>query len=148
MALNLSEIEFVKTHPNAKIPTRGSVEAAGLDLYAVESGTIPAGTFKFVSAGVAMALPIGYEGQVRPRSGLAAKHGVTVLNAPGTLDSDFSGTIGVILINHHRTADFYFEAGDRIAQLVIAKVELPVAVEGNQLRDTDRGSSGFGSTGK
>ncbi len=146
--MNLTEVKFKKLKSDAKIPTRGTPFAAGLDLYAVEGGVIPAGTYRFVGAGVALELPPGYEAQVRPRSGLAAKHGVTVLNSPGTVDSDFRGEIGVLLINHSRVTDFAYAAGDRIAQLIIAAVELPVPVEAEVLGDTSRGANGFGSTGK
>jgi dUTP pyrophosphatase len=100
-----------------------------------------------VPTGLAMAIPRGYEGQVRPRSGLAAKHAVTVVNAPGTVDSDFRGTVMVLLINHGREA-FTINHGDRIAQMVIAPVSQADVVEVDALDETVRGAGGFGSTGR
>jgi dUTP pyrophosphatase len=100
-----------------------------------------------VPTGLTIALPDGYEAQVRPRSGLAAKHGVTVLNAPGTVDADYRGEINVILINHG-TEPFTIRRGERIAQMVIASVARAEFVPKNQLSATDRGSGGFGSTGR
>jgi dUTP pyrophosphatase len=99
-----------------------------------------------VPAGFAMALPIGYEAQIRPRSGLAAKHGVTVLNSPGTIDADYRGEVKVVLINHG-DADFVVERGDRIAQMVIAPVTSAGFAEVEILDDTARGEGGYGSTG-
>ena len=117
-----------------------------MDVSSVEDLLIPAGKTAIVATGLAMALPNGYECQVRPRSGLAAKHAVTVLNSPGTIDSDYRGELKVILINHG-SGDFKVEVGDRIAQLVISKVEQLKVHEVTELDDTDRGSGGFGSTG-
>jgi dUTP pyrophosphatase len=133
------------------LPAYQSVHAAGLDLLAaVPEGTpmiLAPGKHALVPTGLTIALPPGYEAQVRPRSGLAAKHGVTVLNAPGTVDADYRGEIGVLLINHG-DAPFPIRRGERIAQMVIAAVvrgELtPVAA----LSATDRGDGGFGSTGR
>ena len=129
-------------------PKRGSAEAAGLDLVAsnVEPIVLAAGTQQMIPTGIAMALPIGYEGQVRPRSGLAAKHGLTVLNSPGTIDSDYRGEVKVILANLGQL-DFEITRGMRIAQLVIAKVELMAVEPVVSLENTDRGVGGFGSTG-
>lgn len=100
-----------------------------------------------IPTGLAIQIPPGYEGQIRPRSGLALEHGVTVLNAPGTLDSDYRGEVGVLLINHGQD-DFWIKHGDRIAQLVIAKVERIDVLEVTELDETERGAGGFGSTGK
>jgi dUTP diphosphatase len=133
------------------LPAYQSAHAAGLDLLAaVPEGTpmiLAPGKHALVPTGLTIALPPGYEAQVRPRSGLAAKHGVTVLNAPGTVDADYRGEIGVLLINHG-DAPFPIRRGERIAQMVIAAVvrgELtPVAA----LSATDRGDGGFGSTGR
>ncbi len=105
------------------------------------------GTRAIVPCGFAMALPPGYEAQVRPRSGLAAKHGVTVLNAPGTIDADYRGEVKVILINHG-DADFEIRRGDRIAQMVVAPVSAVTFSERETLDDTERGAGGFGSTGR
>jgi dUTP pyrophosphatase len=134
---------------DALLPVRASEGAAGFDLFADlrASLVLAPGAFAVVPTGIAIALPVGHEGQVRPRSGLAAKHGVTVLNAPGTIDEDYRGEVMVILVNHGPSA-FEVIHGDRIAQLVIAKVEKPSLVEVDALDDTTRGDGGFGSTGR
>lgn len=132
-------------------PRQQSMGAAGVDLLAAlgasETMIIEAGKRALVPTGMAIALPAGYEAQVRPRSGLAAKHGVTVLNSPGTIDADYRGEIKVILINHG-DAPFTIQRGDRIAQMVVA----PVSSIDFELREsldaTERGAGGFGSTGR
>ena len=133
------------------IPSRQSAEAAGLDLTAATPDGAPVvlapGARALIPTGFAVELPPGYEGQVRPRSGLALKHGVTVLNAPGTVDSDYRGEIGVLLINLGSDA-FPISRGERIAQLVVTRVERVEAVEKDELSGTYRGESGFGSTGR
>ena len=133
------------------LPAYQSADAAGLDLLAAVDENSPLvlapGKHALVPTGLTIALPSGSEAQVRPRSGLAARHGVTVLNSPGTIDADYRGEIGVILINHGE-APFTIRRGERIAQMVIAlvvRVELVVAAA---LSTTDRGSGGFGSTGR
>jgi dUTP pyrophosphatase len=145
------KVKFLKESPRAQLPTRGSDGAAGLDLYASEAVVIPAypGGIALVPTGLRMMLPCGYEAQVRPRSGLALKHGVTVLNSPGTIDEDYRGPVGVILINHGRSP-FVIDVGDRIAQLVIVPcITRNVSCEEVETLDqTTRGSGGFGSTGK
>jgi len=132
------------------LPAQQSAHAAGADLLAAipadEEVEIAPGSRALVPCGFAMALPPGFEGQVRPRSGLAAKHGVTVLNAPGTIDADYRGEVKVILINHGAAA-FVIRRGDRIAQLVVAPVSRFVFREVPQLDETLRGENGFGSTG-
>ena len=132
------------------LPAYQSAHAAGLDLVAAVPGDAPLilapGTHAMVPTGLAIALPEGFEAQVRPRSGLAAKHGITVLNAPGTVDADYRGEISVILINHGRDA-FTIRRGERIAQMVIATVERAELVPVSALASTARGSGGFGSTG-
>lgn len=120
--------------------------AAGMDLHADETVMVPAGSSALVKCGISLELPFGYEAQIRPRSGLALKHGVTVLNSPGTIDSDYRGPIGVILHNTG-AADFLVMAGARIAQMVIATVERATPVEVSELSGTARGAGGFGSTG-
>ena len=132
----------------ADVPQYATDGAAGLDLpAAIEKPlTLAAGSFALVPCGFAMALPAGFEGQVRPRSGLASKHGVTVLNAPGTIDSDYRGELKVIVINHGAEA-FAIARGDRIAQLVLAPVTQAAWDEVPELDDTARGAAGFGSTG-
>jgi dUTP pyrophosphatase len=133
------------------LPAYQSVHAAGLDLLAAVPEASPLilapGQYALVPTGLTIALPSGYEAQVRPRSGLAAKHGVTVLNAPGTVDADYRGEIGVLLINHG-AASFAIRRGERIAQLVIAAVVRAELIPATALSATDRGSGGFGSTGR
>ncbi len=132
-------------------PAQQSAGAAGVDLLAAlgssEEMVLASGARALVPCGLSIALPDGYEAQVRPRSGLAAKHGVTVLNAPGTIDSDYRGEIKVILINHGE-APFVIRRGERIAQLVVAQVSTPEFEELDMLDTTDRGEKGFGSTGR
>lgn len=133
------------------LPAYQTVEAAGLDLTAAvpdgEPLTLAPGRYALVPTGLAIALPAGHEAQVRPRSGLAAKHGVTVLNSPGTIDADYRGEIKVILINHG-PAPFVIKRGERIAQMVIAPVVQAALVPVAELSATDRGAGGFGSTGR
>lgn len=130
------------------LPEYATSGAAGMDLRAdlSESIILKPGERKLIPTGLNIELPGGCEGQVRPRSGLALKHGITVLNAPGTLDSDYRGDIGVILINLG-DKDFQIEPGDRIAQLVINVVETVELVDVDELTETGRGISGFGHTG-
>jgi dUTP pyrophosphatase len=133
------------------LPAYQSAHAAGLDLLAAVPEYAPIilapGKHALVPTGLAIALPPGYEAQVRPRSGLAAKHGVTVLNAPGTIDADYRGEIGVLLINHG-DAPFPIRRGERIAQMVIAPVVRAELVVATSLSNTDRDGGGFGSTGR
>jgi dUTP pyrophosphatase len=132
------------------LPAYQSADAAGLDLLAAVPEETPLvlapGKHAMVPTGLAIALPPGFEAQVRPRSGLAARHGVTVLNSPGTIDADYRGEISVILINHG-AAPFAIRRGERIAQMVIAPVVQAQLVAVGALPGTDRGSGGFGSTG-
>ncbi|MBC7605356.1 MAG: dUTP diphosphatase [Burkholderiales bacterium] len=130
------------------LPHYETVASAGMDLRAdlSESITIQPLERAIVKTGLFIELPLGYEAQVRPRSGLAAKNGITVLNAPGTVDADYRGEIGVILVNLSNTA-FVIENGERIAQLIIAKHERAEWAEVKQLSETQRGEGGFGSTG-
>jgi dUTP pyrophosphatase len=133
------------------LPAYQTIEAAGLDLMAAvpdsEPLTLAPGQYALVPTGLAIALPAGHEAQVRPRSGLAAKHGVTVLNSPGTIDADYRGEIKVILINHGATP-FVIKRGERIAQMVIAPMVQAALVPVAELSATDRGAGGFGSTGR
>jgi dUTP pyrophosphatase len=132
------------------LPARQSAGAAGADLAAAlaegEVLTLAPGESALVPCGFALAIPPGFEAQVRPRSGLAAKFGVTVLNAPGTVDADYRGEVKAILINHGK-APFEIRRGDRIAQMVIAAVADLALEEVEELEETDRGTGGFGSTG-
>jgi dUTP pyrophosphatase len=133
------------------LPAYQSAHAAGLDLLAAVPEDAPLvlapGKHALVPTALTIALPSGYEAQVRPRSGLAAKHGVTVLNSPGTIDADYRGEIGVLLINHG-DAPFPIRRGERVAQMVIAAVVRAELVPATALSTTDRGSGGFGSTGR
>ncbi len=133
------------------LPAYQSVDAAGLDLLAAVPADTPLvlapGKYAMVPTGLSIALPSGYEAQVRPRSGLAARHGVTVLNSPGTVDADYRGEINVLLINHGDTP-FSIRRGERIAQMVIAPVAQAQLIPAEQLSTTVRGNDGFGSTGR
>lgn len=129
------------------LPSYETAGAAGLDLRAAADMALEPGARGLVPTGIAIALPEGYEAQVRPRSGLAVKHGITVLNAPGTIDSDYRGEVKVPLINHSDQA-FFILRGDRIAQMVIAPVVRIVWEAAVALSATERGEGGFGSSGK
>ena len=130
------------------LPIYQSQGAVGIDLPAAVDGevSIQPGEFRLISTGLRVAIPDGFEGQVRPRSGLAAKYGVTVLNAPGTIDSDYRGVISVILCNFGKEP-FKIRRGDRIAQMVFAPIVRANLTEVKQLKDTGRGEGGFGHTG-
>ena len=128
------------------LPAYETTGAAGMDLRAAEETLLKPGARFLMPTGFAMALPQGFEAQVRPRSGLAVKHGVTVLNAPGTIDCDYRGEIKVPLINHGQQ-DFVIARGDRIAQMVIAAVTQATWIEVETLDETQRGGAGFGSSG-
>lgn len=140
------QVKLKKLHPEAKIPSYQSKGAAGFDFCSIEKKLIKAGEWELVKTGLAFEIAEGYELQVRPRSGLALKNGISVLNSPGTVDSDYRGEICVILINHSKV-DFNIEVGDRIAQGVIAKVEQVGFELVENLSDTQRGEGGFGSSG-
>ena len=133
---------------NNPLPSYESESSAGMDLKAFTSNDITINPLErtIIKTGLFMSIPIGYEGQVRSRSGLSIKHGVCVLNSPGTIDSDYRGEIGVILINLSNDP-FVISSGDRIAQLVIAKHDQGEWIEVNELELTKRGDKGFGSTG-
>ena len=144
-------LSFLDHGRGLELPKQQTMGAAGVDLLAAlgisETVTIASGARAIVPCGFAMALPQGYEAQVRPRSGLAAKHGVTVLNTPGTIDADYRGEVKVILINHGSEA-FEIRRGDRIAQMVVAPVSAVTFTERESLDETTRGAGGFGSTGR
>ena len=139
-------LRFRRIHPDAVLPAYAHESDAGMDLRSVEASTIPPGGRALVRTGLVVMLPPGYEVQVRPRSGLALKHGVTVLNTPGTIDSGYRGEVGVILANFG-DKPFAVGKGDRIAQAVVAPVTRAVVVETEEVDETDRGEGGFGSTG-
>lgn len=139
----------IKVLPHGKglpLPAYATAGAAGMDVVSAEDVTIAPGARHAVATGLAMAIPEGYEIQVRPRSGLALKHAITVPNTPGTIDSDYRGELKVILINHGTEA-FSIVRGDRVAQLVLAPVTQASWLEVDELDDTERGEGGFGSTG-
>ncbi len=141
------KIKIKKLNKKAIIPAYQTKEAAGFDLHSIEDVVINPGERKLIGTGLAFEIEFGYEVQIRPRSGLAYKHGITVLNTPGTIDSDYRGEIKVLLINHG-SEPFEIKKGERIAQAVIAPVIQAEIVEVEELSDTERGSGGFGSTGK
>lgn len=143
------KIRYINRCEDLAAPGRASAGAAGFDLRAAVDAplSLSPGGRALVPTGITIAIPAGHEGQVRPRSGLAAKHGVTVLNAPGTIDSDYRGEIAVILINHGQES-FTINRGDRIAQLVIAALAPCELESAADLDETDRGSGGFGSSGR
>lgn len=140
-------LKVVKLHPLATVPNYANPLDAGLDLFAVDTTEIAPGETKLIKTGIAIALPPNTEAQIRPRSGLALKHSITVLNSPGTIDAGYRGEIGIILINHGQSS-FKVMPKMKIAQMVIApivRVNITVVTE---LEDSVRGTKGFGSTGK
>ena len=140
------KLRVTRLSPDATLPVYAHPGDAGLDLHACEDVALDPGVACLVSTGVAIELPEATEAQVRPRSGLALKHSVTVLNAPGTIDEGYRGEVGVVLINHGTTT-FHVTRGMRIAQLVVQKRWTVDVVEVDGLTDTTRGTDGFGSTG-
>jgi dUTP pyrophosphatase len=133
--------------PPLPLPEYATAGAAGLDLRADEACTLAPGERRLVPTGISIELPAGHEGQVRPRSGLAARHGIAMLNAPGTIDEDYRGEVGVILVNLGREP-FEVHRGQRIAQLVVAPVARVAVAEVEELAASERGTGGFGSTGR
>jgi dUTP pyrophosphatase len=140
------QIKFLKLREGAHIPQKAHEDDAGFDLYASEDFLLKAHGFGCVPTAISIELPCGTEAQVRPRSGLALKKGVTVLNTPGTIDADYRGEIGVVLINLSQE-DFIVEDGERIAQMVIARHEQGLFEEVELLDETERGEGGYGHTG-
>jgi dUTP pyrophosphatase len=140
------ELKVKRVHPAAQLPSYAHPGDAGMDLYAVEPLRIAPGQRALVSTGLILELPPNTEAQVRPRSGLALKHGITVLNSPGTIDEPYRGVVGVILINHS-DQEFGVEPGMRIAQIVIKPVLTVQVNEVSEVSDSRRGTGGFGSTG-
>lgn len=145
----MAKVEFKKLYNDSILPKKAHPSDAGFDLYAYTNRqvSIEPGMRISIKAGFGMALPVGYEGQVRPRSGLALKNGISVVNSPGTIDAGYRNEVGVILINHGNET-FFVNHGDRIAQLVIQKLPEIEVVEVEELSNpSDRGQAGFGSTG-
>jgi dUTP pyrophosphatase len=135
---------FKRLHPEARLPSRGSARAAGLDLCAIERVTLAPGARAAVRTGLAVAIPEGFYGRVAPRSGLAVRHGIDVL--AGVIDSDYRGEILCALVNHGTEA-FEIEPGARVAQLVVEAIATPEPAWADDLEETERGAGGFGSTG-
>jgi dUTP pyrophosphatase len=132
---------------SARLPTRAYPGDAGLDLYALEDALLAPGERASIRTGVAVEIPDGQAGLVLPRSGLAAKHGISVVNAPGLIDAGYRGELRVLLLNTDHSAPFEIAPGDRIAQLVLVRVETPEVVEVEELALSERGAGGFGSSG-
>jgi len=141
------EILITKLDNDAVIPTYAQKGDAGADLYSISDLVLAPGERALVKTGIAIALPDGYVGLVHPRSGLGLKNGISVINTPGTIDSGYRGEIGVVLINHDLTNNFQVKKGDRIAQLLIQKVETANFKIVNELPDSERSAGGYGSTG-
>ena len=141
-------LAFARLDPEATPPTRAHHDDAGYDLHAAETATIAPGGRASVGTGIAVAIPDGHAGLVLPRSGLAARHGIALVNAPGLIDAGYRGELRVLLLNTDREAPFDVAAGDRIAQLLIVRHEAPELTEVDSLEETVRGAGGFGSTGR
>ena len=142
------KLEFARLHPEAKAPARAHDDDAGYDLCSAEAASIGPGERASVGTGVAVAIPAGHAGLVLPRSGLAARHGISLVNAPGLIDAGYRGELRVLLLNTDLEDSFEVEPGDRIAQLVVVAVASPELVELDSLDETARGAGGFGSTGR
>ena len=143
----MSQLPVVLRHPDARVPEAAHPGDAGLDLRSVEHAIIDPGERRLVETGLEVAIPPGHAGLVVPRSGLAARHGITVLNAPGLVDAPYRGQVGVVLLNTDRERAFEIRPGDRIAQLVVVPVAEPEPVAVEALEPSPRGARGFGSTG-
>jgi dUTP pyrophosphatase len=141
-------LRFRRLSPEARPPDQAHAGDAGYDLHAAEAVTIAPGERASVGTGIAVAIPAGRAGLVVPRSGLAARHGISVVNAPGLIDSGYRGELRVLLLNTDRSEAFAVEPGDRIAQLVLVEVGTPELEEVDELDETARGAGGFGSTGR
>ena len=142
-----AELPFRRLDEAATPPTRAHEGDAGLDLYASEEALIRPGERASVGTGIAVAVPEGHVGLVAPRSGLALKHGISLVNAPGVIDSGYRGEVRVLLANTDRSAAFEVAPGDRIAQLLVVPIAIPSPIEADALDESARGEGGFGSTG-
>ena len=140
-------LKVVRLDPRARLPTRAYPADAGLDLYALEQATLAPGERAAIRTGIAIELRDGDAGLVLPRSGLAARHGIALVNAPGLIDSGYRGEVRVLLLNTDRSATFTVAAGDRIAQLLLVRAHTPGVVEVDALTSSERGQGGFGSSG-
>ena len=132
----------------ARLPSRAYPGDAGLDLYALEESVLEPGARASVGTGIAVEIPDGQAGLVLPRSGLAARHGIALVNAPGLIDAGYRGEVRVLLLNTDRSETFIVQRGERIAQLVLVRIETPEVVEVRELAVTERGAGGFGSSGR
>ena len=141
-------LTFTRLSEDAREPSRAHEGDAGYDLYAVEAATIAPGERASVGTGIALAIPEGWAGLVLPRSGLAARHGITLPNAPGLIDAGYRGEVRVLLLNADSRETFHVAPGDRIAQLVLMRHESPELIEVESLEETVRGTGGFGSSGR
>jgi dUTP pyrophosphatase len=141
-------LKFTRLSDDAREPSRAHDGDAGYDLYAVESAVIAPGERSSVGTGIALAIPDGWAGLVLPRSGLAAKHGITLPNAPGLIDAGYRGEVRVLLLNTDASDSFEVAPGDRIAQLLLVRHEVPEVEEVASLEETMRGAGGFGSSGR
>lgn len=142
------KIEVTRLEPGLPLPSYARRDDAGLDLFAAEDAELKPGERAALPTGIAVAIPAGYAGFVHPRSGRALEEGLTVANAPGTIDSGYRGQVKVILVNLDPTEPVYIKRGEKIAQLVVQRIETADLVEVDDLSDSERGEKGFGSTGK
>jgi dUTP diphosphatase len=140
-------LRVVRLDPRAKLPTRAHPGDAGLDLYALEAKALEPGERASIPTGIAVEIPTGQAGLVLPRSGLAARHGIALVNAPGLIDAGYRGELRVLLLNTDRCTRFGVTAGDRVAQLVLIRIEEPEVLEVYELEQSQRGGGGFGSSG-
>jgi dUTP pyrophosphatase len=141
-------LRFTRLSPAARPPARAHDGDAGVDLHACEAAVLAPGERASVGTGIAVAIPEGHAGLVLPRSGLAARHGIALVNAPGLIDSGYRGELRVLLLNTDRERPFEVAPGDRIAQLVVVRAEAPEIIEAEALDETARGAGGFGSSGR
>jgi dUTP pyrophosphatase len=140
-------LRVIRLRPEGRLPARANDGDAGMDLHAAEAATIAPGERLSVSTGIAIEIPDGHAGLVLPRSGLAARHGITLVNSPGLIDSGYRGEVRVLLLNTDREESFEIASGDRIAQLLLTPYSDVQPVEATELSDSDRGTGGFGSSG-
>jgi dUTP pyrophosphatase len=144
----MTQLRIRRLHPEASLPTRAFAGDAGLDHYACETLTLEPGERASVRTGIAVEIPDGQAGLVLPRSGLAARHGIALVNAPGLIDAGYRGEVRVLLLNTDRRDAFAITQGERIAQLVVVRIELPEIAEVQELALSERGAGGFGSSGQ
>lgn len=142
------QLPVARLHENAVLPSRAHEGDAGLDLYASEAGHIGPGERWSIGTGIAVEIPAGHAGLVLPRSGLAREHGISLVNAPGLIDSGYRGEVRVLLLNNDPAETFRVEPGDRIAQLLLTPIALATPVEASELTESARGDGGFGSSGR